>query len=328
MSEQPKDTQNNLQANNTSQATWEHAPTTCLPDNPPIMLVYDGLLGICYNRSEDICEIGYHSRAANHHPQIDVIAVRLEGEPRAESLLHLSWNRNEIPWTEFRLRLINPLPEHEAVDFYLPGRDAKTDEGSKDFRWLVDIEELHGNNTLEKQPGGFSPRLLIEQGTFYTLALTTDIYQIRPINEQPVSEREIAHLTAANLYCDPQDGKLQLELHNDQEGFTLEWSVQGRQIFVLVQNDCSLEDGKSCNDASDPDTDFELYYDALKPLPAGQKKHQVICRSQPRDPDFSHLNGKIRSALQKGGMIPPGLRVTDRAPCGRTGFGQSYTLSS
>jgi len=295
-----------------------------LPNNPPVVLFYDGLLGLCYNEDGE-AEIGYLCTAASHQPRLKVIAM--EGG-KATMLLDECWPRHTPPFKEIKLEVKEPRGE---FGFFMPC-DNKNDD-SRDFRWMIDIEELHNGSSLDKQDDCFLPRLTLKHGVFYTLLLTNERYTAYPEGVGgPRYLGNIAHWTAAGLDCDPRRGKLAMTL-GDQD--PIEWSVEGRRLFVLVQNHCEPDTSGWCQGGDPRDSDFDLYYEALKPA-SYKVKHKVIADSKPSRPDLGPIKDdkdlikalELASYIRRKGRGGKDIIVsTNEAPCGRTGFGYSDGLS-
>jgi hypothetical protein len=298
---------------------WKRVYT--LPNNPPVVLFYDGLLGLCFNKNEE-AEIGYLCTAASHQPRLKVIGVK---NGKATMLLDKYWPCHEPPVKEIKLEVTEPCGE---FGFFMP-HDTKDDR--RDFRWLIDIEELHNGRPLDKQDDCFLPCLTLKHGVFYTLLLTKERYTAYPEGVgEPTCLGEIAYWTAAGLDCDPVRGGIALTF-DDQTSF--ESPVNGQRLFVIVQNHCEPHNSHWCQGGDPRDTDFDLYYEALKPA-SYRVKHKVIADSKPSRPDLSSITDvDLLKALKlanyvrrKRGDGKDFIVSTNEAPCGRTGFGYSDEL--
>jgi len=295
------------------------------------MLICDGLFGIC-SPGLGKCEIGFLSlpdstdpELNKHKPEIVVISVE---KNRPETLFHLQWQRKAPPFNRIRLRLVNGSG---PASFFL-----EDGMGSgRDFREMIDLEhELNNGNPAQIRLGAFSPILEVAHGVFHTLLLTPQTYTAHEINgSDKKSLGHLAYITAANLHCNPENGSVVLELRDElsQSWVKLgEWSVKGRKIFVVANNNCLDANGRKCEDASfkagksaDPKTDFHLYFDAILGSP---KRYDIICDQSPTLPQFGALLPEIQSALAEAGLIRGVIKSTNPTPCGGSGFGASGSL--
>jgi hypothetical protein len=325
-------------------ASWENSSTQNLAPNPQAILICDGLLGMCSPQLGK-CEIGFLSlpessypELNNHKPEIAVISVE-NNSP--ETLFRLQWARKAPPFNMLRLRLVNGFG---AARFFL-----EDGAGSgKDFREMIDLEhKLNDGNPVQFIRWAFSPMLEVLHGDFHTLLRTPETYIAQEIEgSDKKSLGQLAYMTAANLYCHPQNGSVVLEMRDEQSQRWVElgaWSVKGRKIFVVANNNCKDENGKKCYDpdykvskGTGTKTDFFLYYDAILDPP---KIYDIICDHSPTLPALGDLSYEIRLALAEAGLIRvlndrstwnEFLNIdegsTNPTPCGSSGFGASVHL--
>lgn len=301
---------------------WDLAPAYDLPNKPPVVLFYDGLLGLCYN-SDGEAEIGYLCTAASHQPRLMVIAVK---SGIAEMLNNEDWPRMKPPFKEIKFEVTEPSGK---LGFFMP---TENKYHAQDFRWLIDIEHLHGDLSLDKEDDCFLPRLFFKQGVFYTLTQTKQTYTAVPEGSgKSESLGIVSHWTAAGLDCDPIKGELVLTF---DERYSKRWPVRDQRLFVIVQNHCEPSDSKWCQ-GNPGDTDFDLYYEALEP-DSYKVKHKVIADSRLSPPDLDSIEDQdLLLALELAGYVRSVIRdgkkkfeivSTNEAPCGRTGFGYSDSL--
>jgi hypothetical protein len=111
--------------------------------------------------------------------------------------------------------------------------------------------------------------------------------------------------------------------------------VKDRRIVFIIQNHCEPEGDPWCKDSDPLDTDFDMYYDALK-RSSFLKKHKIQTPTQPSSIDARGLNQDLPHALEFAGYVEvvmkdgiPEFEVesTNKTPCGRTGFGFSESLA-
>jgi len=309
---------------------WKNSSTMTL-GTPEAMVICDGLLGMCLTQS-GACELGFLAVLANgdstlekHQPEITVVAV--SNNKPAEVLFRRQWPREDPTFNSATLAVINPTSGHTAPLFLL-----KDFPDTKDFSKGVDLEHrLNNAQVVDVIKDAFRPRIQVRQGDFHSLLLTPQDYEAVPDGHGgPVIQLgKIAYMTAANLHCNPNSGKVELDIDNGTEFHS--WSVKGRKIFVILHNNCQ-ENGRKCiENAPDEETDVHLFYRAVR----NPKKYKIKCKAaKPTPPDFNMLHIDVRRALCAAGLVPSefcqffdlSLLTTNPTPCGIGGFGEGDSL--
>lgn len=129
------------------------------PQNPPILVTFEGLLDFYYNRTglnERTCGVGFQRADGNHSPMVDILE---DGQ--------LWWGPIQIPNNaEVRLGLINAEGQEVQVNVaFLKNGQAD------DFRWMIDMQSQFWYSGLHTT-GNYQAKLFIRNGTFFTKSPT------------------------------------------------------------------------------------------------------------------------------------------------------------
>jgi hypothetical protein len=277
-----------------------------LPPNPNIQLFFWGIMGFRYDALRRTCEIGFHHGSPTHRVKIVVL----------ENFL------TEIYSSERE----GGLPVQSKIDFEVVGKSSDvsffqtagaldrtvvTAYNEHDFRWLIDVEadDFYGHQ-LPRQRRVYRKRLIVNNGTFFTLAPTCATFDVRGgVNEHDsihIAKYMAASLTlAANECVSLKVGGVEKLPAN-----TICGGIADRSFQFFFVNTC---------DTSSDQSDFHLNFDAIA-LPHDQRFELILkqpCQIVPPDPFKQFL--KVReNPLQQV------VFNTDAAPCMGVGFGSGF----
>lgn len=326
-------------ARDDSHLNWE--PIEELPDDDPsVILVFHGLMGLAYNRDLDFCEVGMHSKAPKHEFSIEVYDDLTSQEPM---YAYKFGQAGSALVDIIRFDVVNPSvpgsPGERNVRFYMPPGFNRHPTGARevpddlDFRLITDFEgpDFY-NRPLRKKPGAFKPIVHIKNGVFVTLAPTRREYnRVAPNDSLPLGQ--IAEAVGAAIYLNPGDGFVALRIGTSELKLR---AAEGKTSVIYFDNSCPEDDCQFRPTSSKKETrnDFYLYYETFE-IPSDKEEYELIEKdpllnasaSAPKPPGDSktasdpkaRVSPKFRQQLFE--FIK--LRSNPEAPCGSAGYGQS-----
>jgi hypothetical protein len=194
----------------------------------------------------------------------------------------------------------------QPVRFYMPGDsfDRLDDPDPNDFRWLLDLEgpDFY-DKAMNKKSGFYSTKLLIKNGTFYTLDLTCSTF--KRIDQETGKEEKLGRMAfymAANVRL-TEDATLRLKTVSGIKQITFDHT---EEYAILVSNNCS-DNGVACTS-----NDFFHHFASLKP-------------SETDTPFAVDVDQAVHEChhAHDGLFIDFIPTSTDPAPCGSAGYGHS-----
>ncbi len=184
-----------------------------VPQNPTIKITFNGLLVSAFNQANQLYEIGV-LKAKDHVLRINHITKNAAGEEHKHPEI-----ADEIQSGDIRIEIPERNSREGVSRFYGPEGSSDPD----DFRWIVDIEELH----KERRPTGLPLKdgfpqqsIFVRQGLFYT-AERIPVSLIRP--DKTKQEVMIASPVGCNLYL------------NEDEKFVLSYGLGGKKLEIIAE---------------------------------------------------------------------------------------------
>lgn len=317
-------------------------PASEVPNDFNVIIFFHGLMCFCYNR-DNYCEIGIHNKALHHNLKIKILELSALPDPTSggvKEYMNQIYNFQEnIPVSPavdlIRVSVVNPNsrgaldPSQPGVTYY-QGKDfnrAKDVGDYSDFRWITDLEgpDFY-DQTLKKKPEAFHPRLLINNGVFYTWRRTKTRFSLRSSMGDRYYGR-VAHYIAANISV--ADGGY-LSMYLDEHEVRLN-TLPGRLYGIMFDNGCPQD---VCNYDSDSNVkerrnDFYHYYETIE-LPPFREEYELVKASNIHATgEESAQQSKTDTARGRGPFLEifeallGDNRSSDDAPCGASGYGSS-----
>jgi hypothetical protein len=213
---------------------------------PYITLICNGLLFLSYHRNGEasaFCEIGVHSQAAGHIPEIQVITIS-DDHLRSES----------IPFTsDLDLHVSSPPGGSESLQYYWDGTTFSHDRKAndpQDYRWLLDLESslfygpyLKPGERL-RDPKVYKPSLRVYHGLFYTQRLTPGEYTVRNVTTGISTQPFAMPVSMAARISLSTDSGSHVRIGNR----IITAPEMNQKKIILVQNECA-----GCQLPSKPD---------------------------------------------------------------------------
>ena len=269
------------------------------PPTDGLTVFFHGLLSFCYDGPHDECQVGAYNQSNHHQFRIEIVGGSCSNDRifLRDDLLEVGHH------TLQQAGASGPL-------FYMPApfdRLAGTPPDAKDFRWMLDIEgsDIYGEVT-GKQSVFYSPKILINTGTFYTLERTVSKFaRVDQVNGDEIELGSIAFCMAAYINVATTPAVLTL-ITDDGGSETCTFGPGGGPYSIFINNDCPVTD-PSCRRS-----DFSHHLASVSP-PAG--KHSVTVElDKPAPMPVSHSCGRKL------------IVSNDETPCTSAGYGGTRGL--
>jgi hypothetical protein len=185
---------------------------------------------------------------------------------------------------------------------------------------MIDFErDVYPGGVGAKNPSPLRPGVKISNGLFYTLHKTDSQFVLHPPASSGKPDKElgsVAEVVAANIYLQT-GGSVTLS----GGPFVLPQpliALPGLTYQIDITNNCNRAKtgcnyNKSAN-TKEERNDFYLYYETFT-LPANEPEYELIC-TMPKRP-----RKDIGICVER--HTERAILMTDDAPCGAVGFGQS-----
>lgn len=293
-------------------------PVTTLPENPDVRIFFSGLM-ILEPRADNTCEVFVHSSAPRHYLTIEVRRKRA-GRPDELMMRHIgplayigSDSPVDAPIHGMDIRKVTDGPK--GIRSFIP-TTPPADGDPQSLGLAIDFQTagFHNGNPqsidprtnepfhlLDIDPLGSRPSILLDDGTFYTAALTRSDLTIR-LQHPDGSDRVLApfaSLIGADISLEEdsslvilwrQFGKLErLELER----------TEGTSYEIYIVNDPLFESNSIDDLEKDPKHDeFREYYKILHRVPTNQQFRLsvdvppvTVSRGSTRTPCMSIIKG-------------------------------------
>ncbi|HXQ71454.1 MAG TPA: hypothetical protein VN844_13245 [Pyrinomonadaceae bacterium] len=267
-------------------------PVDSLPPNPDVRIFFSGLM-ILEPREDNTCEVFVHSSAPRHYFTIEV-RRKQAGRPDELMMRHVGplaylGRDGDIVPPIHGMQIVKLTPGAKGVRSFIP-TTPPIDGDPQSLDLAIDFESagFHNGNPqsgtdpttnqtfrlLDIDSLGGRPSILLDDGTFYTAALTRSDIEIR-LRHPDGSDRVLApfaSLIGAAISLDDdsslvifwrQFGKLErLELER----------TEGTSYEIYIVNDPLFESDSITNPERDPKHDeFREYYKILHRVPTDRQ---------------------------------------------------------
>lgn len=267
-------------------------PTPVLPPNPAVKVFFSGLLILKPSDDGNSCEVFVHRSAPAHHLTIEVRRKK-ENRPDEIMMRHvgpltfgvaLSATPGQKPIHGFFIQKITN--GQKGVRKYLPDAPPGPDEPqSLELAVNMDSLKFHNGNPeigapapgeaprklLDIDPLGARPSIFINDGTFYTAAMTRPDIEIK-LKQEGAADKVLepfASLIGANIYLEDGTNVVVRWRHQGKfEALELKKPAPGVSYEIYIVNDPLYE-----NDSEDePKHDeFREYYKILPEVPTSEQ---------------------------------------------------------
>jgi hypothetical protein len=235
-----------------------------VPQDRALTIYFTGLLVFCFDKSRKLCQIGVHSKTDDH--ELRLRFVKKGPDPESESEQTLTIGHNLIRRaSDLWLGVEGGLSMKEcAAEPFIVGRLDESPTDPQDFRRVVDLEGKHFYNRRLKMRGGvLRPILVVQQGLFYTAALTSELYRTVAVDSNGAtvatatghSLGQIAKYVGANIcFSHPNHALVLRAGRNGSELLRLE-REEGVTYEIMIDNGDAPQ--------APVESDFYYYYDAF-----------------------------------------------------------------
>jgi len=196
-----------------------------MPISPTIQLTLRGILVLLFNEDESACEVGFLKEPPpDHMLTIDFTQRTATGTPQVLGQI----NENNV---KDRLRLVVENVSHQGVHMFTQlGFDRSLGLGDRqDFRWAVNYKDLF-QGTPELNLDGFRSILTINNGKFFTEAISRDDLHLRQLEGPDRKVGRVATAIGAQISLDREDSRA--FFMNGDEQF-LEYRPEPGVIFAI-----------------------------------------------------------------------------------------------
>ena len=277
-----------------------------LVSSQSVKLIFSGLMA--FSREGTTCVVGFHSKESGkhrHHLRIKVFRIEADTCTLMGSEIQVS------PGTSMQLQVTQPDVLNGVYYLHLPQLPDGTRHES-DFRNVPNLEGPDWyNSDLNAQADVHNPKLIVENGLFYTHQRTTSTFRRQTSEGNDVLEvGSIANYIGANIYLKPGG---QVKLTVGAQVITLP-QVAGVKYEVQFYNHCFNKlKNKDCVNEFKPyhltdkteRNDFYMNYEGLHHPPPVEYLLVIAAKGPGSSPDICGRPG----------------RATDEAPCAGVGFG-------
>jgi hypothetical protein len=282
------------------------------PAGPPtVRIIFHGLFCFFF-RGKDMCFVGTHNttrepggpHAQSHPHHYEVYILTLDNGNPTELDRYPAPDGN--PLAVPRMNVITtgatfPGGVSPGAYVYTGPRHAEFDRGSdddrRDWRWIIDLEDVYPLGVKGRKAGTFMPGVNISNGLFHTLHRTEAAFDLVPEGAgSPIPLNHVAEKQAADIYLNDRGS---VKITGGPVGTRLLESAPGRTFVIFVYNLCNEQTNPECNyrpEANEKEhrNDFFLYYETFDKAQTGPE-YQLIKRGGPR--------------------------IADDTPCGAVGYG-------
>jgi hypothetical protein len=272
------------------QASPQPWPWTGELPNATVRLVFAGMVAFTYKKKEG--RVVFHRSDDDHH-KLKIVAYR-SSAPCNEIY------RNEA------------IPKKTTMDFEIKNKPSDStffhggafersalQGNAKDFRWLLDLEDLPFNNgKLKRKEDKFSTKLNVRHGTFYTYKHTASTFLYDNGSGTPTKLGYVPKVMATDVSLE-QGECVSLKINGTE---VLPYPLcSGAKYEIFFLNEC---------DASCTHSDFSMVFDAFeKP-----KRFELTL-------EHADDNGPTDDLCLPVPTSNRIRRLNDEAPCMGGGFG-------
>jgi hypothetical protein len=284
-------------------AGWPQSGST-LHGKEDVYIFFHGLFVFGHNDISAVCEVGTHSKTADHKFQLLVYEV----EGNVPGLIH-SFTPESYKKAGASIHVDIENPAAPGVRFFIPDfvQDA-------DWRKVIDFELLYGQ-VLPKKKGVQRPKIFINNGLFVVIPTEHEFLLVTDELEPELVKDlgTISFLTVGATAQRTPDGYVSIT--TDDTLVRLQ-RREGKKLVLVFTNVCPQDE---CDPLA---SDFGEYYKMFR-KPAGTKKFKLV-----KKPGSLSTKSSIAVTLsffnnlfgEHGALFH--LLSSQDAPCGSAGFGQ------
>lgn len=292
--------------------------TDDLPQNEDLLIVFMGLLSFSYLNGASThdqlhCEVGVFNKNPKHE-----LRIAIEGGDCNGQRYHYTHAQiKQLKGEKFRIGIVGANAD---VNFYQVGAlfNRATATNLKDFRWLVDVEtpDLYNDETRNKgQKKAYTPKLLVKNGTFFTMGLTDYSFMLEERNGTAVQLLgKVANVTAVKIKLGAAQ-RVRFDFKEpNRASRTCMFSQSSTPAKIFFYNLCYEPNGSPCEDG-----DSHLHTEAFDP-PHGKNHYDLVLDTR------VSASKQTQQKPKKSLNLPAEMeakRSTDDAPCHSQGYGQS-----
>jgi hypothetical protein len=313
--------------------------TTFPAGEPTVRIIFHGLMCFCFDGKKQ-CQVGLHNTthknpASKHPHELKVSVWAKSADGSCVLPIPSTWPVNaSIDTGDITIDVEHFIPlQPGARDDILVFQEAASPPADvRNWGHVIDFEELYGPLPT-KHVGKLKPSVRIKNhGLFYTIHRTAAQFALHPTdNSGDVTagqDGHVAEFVAANLYLDPQQGRVVLKaqhLHKPHSPIELRADT-GLKYQIDITNNCRRSPGRCAFDAASADpqerNDFFLYYETFdRPGATPKPVFDLILKTDnAEDKDWFKT---LKVCMEEEEAAPPS---DDKAPCGATGFGGTNNL--
>ena len=265
---------------------------------PDITIIFEGLMALCQRDDNHHFEFACYGNELGHKLilRIDRL-IRDELETGIEQMI--------LENTDITFRVLNSTEKDKPLVYQSSIGD------TRDFSYIVDIEELQQSGSLNKKPFILANLITVENGLLHTYAPTFSTFTIHDGNNVEVmNEKSVALNIGVNIYLDDQQrGELEIG-----QAMKIPFEKQNGTQIVRLNNECDCDFDPHSNDPKKRN-DFYLNYEHIIDAPETFFKIATV-ESPPLVPRFARfLALRLDSEDLLGGK--------DASPCTAYGYGHT-----
>lgn len=221
-----------------------------LPLRPKIRIIFRGFVITRIQEGTEWAELSSLRNSKCHQPQISIIEITADGA-------EIPVDQNKfIPLADQGLSLTVDGTAESGIRIFQKDTDPfnrlDDENDSRDFRWFIDLKELHGDKKLEVDTSKLKPMIKLNNALFHTFAISPG--EVRIKRHQKPSRRfgKFGLELAAHVYLDKAGSKAVLK-NGDAEILAVD-TEQGSRYEIVFDCNCHTDIQES---------DFPLVYDVI-----------------------------------------------------------------
>jgi hypothetical protein len=240
-----------------------------MPQGTTVTVRFTGLLVFCFDKRRNICQVGVHSSTDDHELRLRLIKRGPDPESESEQTLTLS-HAQIRQLSELWLDVEGGPTAERTAERFIIGNLNETPTDPRDYRWIVDMEDLH-RHPLRLKEGVLRPIVYVTTGLFYTAELSSEPYLAIPVARTGTKRRRALARSLGRI-ADVVGANIQL-IHPNQ-ALVLKTGRNGPELLRLkreegVAYEVTVENGDTPQ--APPGNDFDYYYHAIE-LNRGEPK--------------------------------------------------------
>jgi hypothetical protein len=221
--------------------------------NRTIKVIFKGLIIAAIKEGSPSAEIGALVDSPCHLARLEIVKKIADGPEktiyRSDPQLVISLEVENVS---------EPKIGFYRKDGFDRSKEGIGDNDKDDFGYLVDIErDLHTDRPYNPKPGSIRPIFWINNGIFYTDAITQRRMKIKRGQAAPITFGRIANAIAANIYLDQPSSKAVLAV-DGTEVLTINADDVAANRTYTITFDCECHNNIGVSD-------FNRIYGVIEP---------------------------------------------------------------